>query len=229
MDANQKRDYPLKRIASIILKRLWIIILCIAIGSAGAYIISKFFLEKEYTASVSMYVTPNAKSTDSGDYLNYLSYSQQIIDTYTHILKTKSFLKALAETSELEYSAKDLDKMIDVEVIQGTEIFSITVTSPSPDDSYKLANTAAQLAPEKILEIKTANLVTVVDEALKPTSPSSPNAFINALIGFALGLGIGYLIVNILELLDNRIKDEDDFLQNYDIPILGVIPKIKRS
>jgi capsular polysaccharide biosynthesis protein len=30
----------------------------------------------------------------------------------------------------------------------------------------------------------------------------------------------------IMELMDKRVKDEDDLLKHYDLPILGVIPMI---
>jgi len=221
------KDYPLKTIFETILKRIWIILICVIIGTTGSFLISKYVIEEQFTASVSMYVTPNIKSTDADDYLNYLSYSQQIIDTYAHLLKTNSFMREVADASGLRYTEGDLNKMIEVEVLDDTELFRISVTSKSPKDSLKLANTAATLAPEKILEMKTANSVSVVDKAVMPKIPSSPNIIINTIIGFVFGLAFGYLIANVLELLDNRIKDEDDFIMNYDIPILGIIPRIK--
>lgn len=229
MENHNRRDSYLKHIIDVVIKRLWIIVLCAVIGTAGAFLASTYLIEKEYTASVSMYVTPDMNNPSAGEALNYLYYAQQIVDTYTHILQTTSFMKSVADASDLGYSAEQLSKMIQIEVLDETEIISISVTSNSPEDSYKLANTAAMMAPEKIMEIKTADSVSVVDKAVIPRQASSPNVLINTIIGLALGLGIGYLLVNILELFDNRIKDEDDFLKNYDIPILGIIPKINEN
>ncbi len=229
MENQNRRDNHLNHIIGVVIKRLWIIVLCAIIGTAGAFLASTYFIEKEYTSSVSMYVTPEMKNPTAGEALNYLYYAQQIVDTYTHILQTTSFMRSVADTSNLGYTAEQLGRMIKVEVLDETEIIRISVTSNSPEDSYRLANTAAVMAPEKIMEIKTANSVSVVDKAVIPKKPSSPNILMNTIIGLVLGLGIGYFIINILELFDNRIKDEDDFLKNYDIPILGIIPKINEN
>ncbi len=229
MEVNYKKDNSLKHIIGILVKRLWIIILCTVIGTAGTFLISTYIIDKEYTSSVSMYVTPNIDNPTAGESLNYLYYAQQIVGTYAHVLKTTSFLKSISDATKLGYNAEQLEKMIEVEVVDETEILKISVTSNSPGDSYELASTAAILAPKKILEMKTANSVSVVDEAVIPVEASKPNILINTIIGFVLGLGFGYLIVNILELFDNRIKDEDDFLRNYELPILGIIPKIKKE
>ena len=60
-------------------------------------------------------------------------------------------MKSVADASDLGYSAEQLSKMIQIEVLDETEIISISATSNSPEDSYKLANTAAMMAPEKIM------------------------------------------------------------------------------
>jgi capsular polysaccharide biosynthesis protein len=83
------------------------------------------------------------------------------------------------------------------------------------------------LAPEKIIEIKDADAVRVVDPATLPDKSSSPNVLQNTAIGFTLGLMIGIMTVLIIEMLDKRIKDEDDLLKHYDVPILGIIPIIE--
>lgn len=229
METNFKKDNSLKHIIGIIVKRLWIIVLCATLGTLGTFLVSTYFIDKEYTSSVSMYVTPNVDNLTAGESLNYLYYAQQIVDTYAHVLKTASFMKSISDVSNLGYTAEQLEKMIEVEVVDETEILKISVTSNSPNHSFELASSAAILAPKKILEMKTANSVSVVDEAVIPDQASKPNILINTIIGLVLGLGLGYLIVNILELFDTRIKDEDDFLRNYELPILGIIPKIKNE
>lgn len=68
------------------------------------------------------------------------------------------------------------------------------------------------------------NNVALAQEALVPTSPSSPktkrNTLLGALVGLLLGLGIALL----LERLDRRIREPEDLEAIYGLPMLGVVP-----
>jgi succinoglycan biosynthesis transport protein ExoP len=69
------------------------------------------------------------------------------------------------------------------------------------------------------------NNVQVAQEALAPTSPSSPKTSKNTLIGGALGLFLGVGLAFLLEHLDLRIRRPEDLEAIYRLPILGVVPK----
>ena len=54
--------------------------------------------------------------------------------------------------------------------------------------------------------------------------PSSPSTSKNTVIGLLVGLVLAVIVNLLRELLDTRIKNEEDLSRRYDIPILGVIP-----
>jgi capsular polysaccharide biosynthesis protein len=227
MENEMEIEYSLSEIILIMIKRLWIIVLCILLGTSGAFSVTKFLIAEKYTASVSMYVAPNNGNADLIASLNELNYAQKVVNTYIEILKTDSFMSSVAEESGLGYPVEDLKEMIEMGPLNNTEIFKVQVTTTNPRESLSLANTIARLAPEKIIEIKDADAVRVVDPATLPAVPSSPNILINTAIGFAMGLIIGIMTAFVIEMRDKRVKDEDDILKHYGIPILGVIPMIK--
>ena len=68
--------------------------------------------------------------------------------------------------------------------------------------------------------------VSIVDNASLPTTTSSPNIKQNTFIGIFVGIIIGIAIIFIRELLDTRIKDEDELKTKYNIPVLGIIPNL---
>lgn len=222
-----EKEYSLSEIFSIIIKRIWIILICAALLTGGVFIISKYVIEEQYTASVSMYAVPKTDNDDPYASLNELYYSQAKINTYIEILGTNAFYRSLSKISGLKYSAGELKEMVKMNGVKGTEIFQILVTTKNPDDSFTLARSISSLAPQKIQEIENVDILKVVDPPIRPTVPSSPNAMLNTIIGLALGLLSGIVIVIILEKLDRRIKDEDDLLMNYNLPILGRVPKIE--
>ncbi|HWQ80041.1 MAG TPA: Wzz/FepE/Etk N-terminal domain-containing protein [Anaerovoracaceae bacterium] len=218
-------EYSLSDIISILMKRLWIILLCIAVGTAGTFLISQFLLQKQYTASVQMYVSPNKENPTAVGSISELTYAQAVVDTYIEILKTTSFLDSVAASVKLGITGEDLKQMIRITAVNNTEIFEIEVEYTDPKDALLIADTISELAPRKIIEIKDADAVRVVDPARLPNGPSSPNVLLNTAIGALLSLVLAVLAVFLLEMLDRRVKDEDDLIRNYQVPILGVIPK----
>jgi capsular exopolysaccharide synthesis family protein len=79
--------------------------------------------------------------------------------------------------------------------------------------------------------LQTLNLLTALDygnvlvaqEALAPSSPTSPKTSRNTLLGGVLGLLIGLGLAFVLERLDRRIKDPEDLHAVYRLPVLGVV------
>ena len=67
--------------------------------------------------------------------------------------------------------------------------------------------------------------VQVAQEAVPPTSPSSPKTSRNAVLGALLGLLIGLGLAFALERLDSRIKGPEDLEAIYRLPMLGVVPE----
>lgn len=220
-------EISLAEVLEILFKRKKIMLVCLALFTLGSIAITNFVIDKEYTASVSLYVQPNKESSNQVASLNELYYAKEVVNTYIEILRTGAFTKAVAKASNLEYSSSELSKMITISNINKTEIFKIEVTTTNPKHSYILAKTISNLAPDKIIEIKNADAVVVVDPASLPKAPSAPNKTINTLIGIMLGLIIGTIMSVTIDVMDKRIKNEEDLLRHYNVPVLGMIPKIK--
>lgn len=171
-----------------------------------------------------MYVAPNVDELNRAASLSELNYAQAVVDTYIEILKTNSFLSDVSETANLNYSPRELRQMINMRAQNGTEIFRIAVTTNDADEALTIANTIAALAPQKIIEIKDADAVRVVNPAIRPDQPSGPSTMKNTVMGLAIGIIIGFSIAFILEFMDGRVKGVNDLERNYKLPILGTVP-----
>lgn len=220
-------EVSMAEIAAILLKRWWVVVLCTVLFTAGAFGVTRFIIDEKYTASVSMYVQAGSSDGSLVASLNDLNYAQKVVNTYIEILRTEVFLKSVAQKAQVPYSTYQLLEMIEIQAVNDTEIFKVKVTTTSPEESLLMARTISELAPQKIIEIKNANDVKVVDPATLPLYPSSPNVLLNTAIGMALGLVLGVLTAFLIFYLDKRIKDEEDILRHYDVPILGVVPQIE--
>ena len=71
------------------------------------------------------------------------------------------------------------------------------------------------------------NNIQVVDKAEVPLFPHKPQLGLNAAVGLVAGLMLGLLLVFLMESLDDSIKFADEVEKVLQVPLLGVIPKVK--
>jgi len=71
-----------------------------------------------------------------------------------------------------------------------------------------------------------ANNVFVVDKAVIPGAPSSPNLPRALLLSFALGFGASLAAVVVLERIDDRIGSAEELEEASGLSTLGIIPKV---
>lgn len=69
----------------------------------------------------------------------------------------------------------------------------------------------------------------VVQPATPPTSAATPKLKFDLALGLLLGLILGVAAAAVLELLDRRLKDEDDVVAIAPFSVLGTIPGSRRS
>lgn len=68
----------------------------------------------------------------------------------------------------------------------------------------------------------------VIDEAQPPRTPSSPRWVLNLAVGFAGGILAGLALVFAFALLDDRVKSAFDIETVIGLPLIGIVPRIKR-
>ena len=104
--------------------------------------------------------------------------------------------------------------------------FKITVTSRDPREAAKIANTIADVLPDRVADIIDGCSVRLVDGAVVSTSKVSPDIAKNTGIGFIIGVLLACAIIIIMFLLDDTIYSEEYLLRAYDIPVLAKIPNL---
>jgi capsular exopolysaccharide synthesis family protein len=209
------------------MKHFLVIVVCTFIGFVSFFVVNRYITDPSYTAQVKLYVNPN-EATGTGD-LNELNYAQKVISTYINFLRTNQFYKEVMKGSGLNYTANDLRGMTTIQSIDNTEIFEISVTSNDPEHSYILVKTMQELAPDFIRNIKDTSEINIVDPVSLPESPSGPNILFNTLVGGILGLLFSSIASFVWEAFNIKIKNKDELVRRYSIPVLGNIPYYKNT
>lgn len=214
----------LKDIINLFKKKLWLIILLSFIGFLTSFGITKLFIKPKYTSTVSFYVSNTEHLNNKIDY-NDINAAQKLANTYSVIMKSDSLLSEAISTSNLyQLTTERIRKMMKVTSVSNTEVIELHVTSENPQLSADIANAIAQVAPLKIKDITKTGDVSVIDEAVPKTTPSSPNVKLNCLLGILAGMAVASIYIVLKDILDTTIKGEEDIKNHYEIPILGSIP-----
>ncbi len=190
-----------------------------------ALLVTYFLITPIYQASVTVYVnnTKNGQSLESITGTN-LSAAQQLVNTYVNIIKSNTVLGVVIKEGELPYSQTEIRKMMTATQIDDTEMFSVTISHPDPRMATHIANTIAEVAPDRISGLVKGSSTEIIDYAMEPDRPYSPNYLENIIFGGTLGCIIMGIALTIQYLFDMRIKTEEDVSTYLGITVLGVIP-----
>lgn len=226
---NEEAEIDLLQLAAVLWQNIIAIILAALIFGGAAYGATRAFVTPLYNSRAYMYVNSSnislggAKLSISS---SELTAAKSLVDTYIVILNTRLTLEEVIERANVNYTYDQLKRMISASSVNGTEIFYIDVTSPDSAEAELLANTIAQVLPDKISSVVDGSSVRIVDYAVRATTRKSPsytgNAVKAALAGAVLAVGL----FTLLFLMDEQIHDTDYLTKNYDIPVLANIPDL---
>lgn len=215
------------------IKRAWLVILCVVLFAIGGFAVAFYGIQPTYKSSVMFYVN-NSPTQGEIDFskLNIsssdISAAKSLVDTYIVILKTRNTLNEVIKRSGEDIDYKKISEMISAEAVNDTEVFQVTITSKDPLQAEHLANTIADVLPDKIASVVEGSSARVVDYAVIPTMKSAPSLKKYTLSGALIGFLVASVIIILMLLLDYQIHDEDYLIDNYpDIPLLGVIPNFE--
>ena len=227
---NDVVEIDLMHILEVLLGRVWTIIICGAIGAAIMFAVSAFLITPKYESSAMFYVNNNNLSFGNSSFSissSDISASQSLVDTYIVILKTRNTLDTVIEKGNLDYSYAKLAGMISASAVNATEVFKVTVTSEDPVEACTIANTIAQVLPDKISEIVTGSGAKVVDYAVVNAQKVSPSIKKYTAIGLLVGAVLACALIVLQDIFDDTIRDDNFLLTTYeDIPVLAVIPNL---
>lgn len=187
--------------------------------------LSTFLITPTYEAQTQLYVN-NLSNSGGSVTVGELTAAQNLIDTYVVILNSRNTLTDIIRTAEVDYTPAQLEKMITAGSVNNTEVLYVTVTSENPSEAAKIAGVIAELLPTRIAEVVQGSSVYSLELPEQPTKPSAPNISRYTAIGALIGLLLSCVIVVVVELRDNKIRDEDFLTQTYDIPVLSAIPEL---
>ena len=182
-----------------------------------------------YTSTGSLYVRNAEEVIDDRVDNNEVITSRNLVNTYIEILRSDTFTTKIANDINLGYTAGQIKSMITMNALNQTEILQIRVENRNPEHAAIIVNSILNNADEEIIRIVKAGSVEVIDNGRIPVVPTSPNIAVNTISGAILGAVISMLIIIVIHIMDISVHGEEDIVDRYEIPVLGVIPTIKNE
>ena len=209
-------------------KRKFSIVLVALVFAIAAFGYSAFLAKKEYQSTSRIYVVSRQNQDNNALTNSDLQAGAYLVKDYREIILSQNVLSQAIEELKLDMTPAELSKKINVSVPTDTRILSITAKDGDPKEAARIANGLRNVAAEKITSVTKVSDVTTLDEAEVPQSPSSPNIKRNVLLGFVAGAGLMVVLLVVVEVLDDRVKKPEDVEELMGLPLLGVVPDIKK-
>lgn len=209
-------------------------------------LVTHFLIKKQYSSTVTFYVI-NVNSQQDFMQSSLIAANTQLANDYIEIIRgdtmVEGIINELKEEYGVEYTPKQIRKMMTSTLKDGSSMFDIKVTNTNKEHAYIIADYIAKNTPDHLLKLtkpwvyektqdesagdsKDANAcVNIINYPQLAIEHDSPSLLINTAIAGIGGAALTYLICFLAVFFDTLIKNEEDikeFTEKY--PLIGVIP-----
>lgn len=213
----------LLEVLQVVRQHILVIILVTVIAAVAGFGVSRFVMVPQYEASALMIVNTR-QDTTANVTSDQINSATKLVSTYSIIIKSDTVLQQVINNLGLSLTYDELKERVNVTAVDETQVMQITVQSDNPEWARQVCEQITAISPNVILESVEAGSVKLISQASVTPDPVSPNVMKNTAIAALLGLVVSVGIVVLRELLDNKIKSEDDVRKYLDLPVVGVIP-----
>ncbi|SDX11876.1 YveK family protein [Paenibacillus sp. CF384] len=224
----------LQRYWNIVRKKLWLIAVMVIVSCTLVGYYTNHFVKPQYEASTKLIVGQSKEVDPNKSTVDVASINSNIllIKTYKEIIRTPRVMeKVVKEHPELGATAGELASKVSVSSINDTQVMTITVRDTSSERAANMANAMSEVFRQEIRTLMHLDNIAVLNLAdpSEHRGQVSPNPAMNIMVTFVLVLMAGVVAAFILDQLDNTVKTEEDVQEQYGIPVLAEIPRIKGS
>ncbi|CAC9131406.1 chain length regulator (capsular polysaccharide biosynthesis) [Staphylococcus aureus] len=218
-----KEKFDLVKLLNILKKNIKLLLILPAICLVVSTELTFFVMPDKYTASTQILV--NMKKSSSDLAFQNVQSSLQSVNTYTEIIKSPRILDKVSREFDGQYSTAELNSFLKVTNQTNSQIITVSVTTGNKSESDKIVNRISKVFAHDMPKIMSVDNVTILSSAHDNAVKVSPIVSVNLVISIIVGIVLAILIIFLKELLDKRIKTEEDVESQLGLPILGSIQK----
>lgn len=215
----------LLELLGLLRKNLKLVIILPVVCAIACAAVCWGLLPDQYTSEVSIYALTNSLSSDSEvstntDYSD-LQSSQLLANDFVELAQNEQ-LKADVATACGLANLDDFD--IDVESSTTSRVIKVSVTYTDAQVAAQVANTFATQLGTTAKRVMGVQAVNVVSPAEVPQDPSGPSRTLYTLVAFIAGLFVAIVIVVIRDMVNTRVRSEQEIEDLLQLPVIGRFP-----
>ena len=219
----EEQVISISEIIDAVKKRWKIIALTTVLATVVSGIFSFFVISPTYEASTKIFIGKEGAESE-GYNSSDVSMYQNLIKTYSELIKTKDLINRAITNSKYELKVEEVLNDVSVTTVADTQMIQIAYRSTSPNIAKNMLENITNEFIVTAQELVPNGNVRILESVELPKNPVAPNKKMNIAIAFTLGMMVGFGIVFLLEYLDNTYKNKEQLEKDLDIPVLGVIP-----
>lgn len=216
-------ELNLKELFNYVKERILVVIIIILATILLGCMYSIFLKTPMYRSDGSVVLVGESGTTTQTD----VNLGNNLVSTYSDIVTSRKIVEKVIDKLDLNYSYGALKNNIVVTSKKENQIIRISVEDADGELAAKIANELIVTFVEEIKEIYKLQNVSVLDEAKVSLSPYNINVVrdlaIYTIVGIILALGIIFVIFY----FDTTIKNADIVENKLDLPVIGIVPKVK--
>ena len=223
VEETMKEKFDLVKLLNILKKNIKLLLILPAICLVVSAALTFFVMPEKYTASTQILEKKKKSSSDLA--FQNVQSSLQSVNTYTEIIKSPRILDKVSREFDGQYSTAELNSFLKVTNQTNSQIITVSVTTGNKSESDKIVNRISKVFAHDMPKIMSVDNVTILSSAHDNAVKVSPIVSVNLVISIIVGIVLAILIIFLKELLDKRIKTEEDVESQLGLPILGSIQK----
>lgn len=208
-------------------KYFWGIGLAVLLGVLLAVLGTRLLITPRYESSVMFYVNNSSILVEGGGVsidASDISASKSLVDSYRVILQTRKTMEKIISYTGVDKTVSELQSMISAASVNGTEFFSVVVSSPDPQEALRIAEGIMAVLPERIDSIIDGTSAKVVDPPVLGGAPAYPSYTLNGIIGALMGVLISLIAITVGVVMDVTVQEEEDIAELCNHPVLAAVP-----
>ena len=202
--------------------KLGVVILFVALVGILGCLYGLFIQKPMYKSSTSIVLISEAKDNSQLTY-NDVSVNQNLVSTYSEIVKSKRVLGQVINNLNLNYTYGALSNNIEVSSVTGTQIIKITVTDENSKTAMKVANEIGKVFAKEIPELYNISNVNILDTAEVAPSAYNVNITKQSAISLLAGLVLGLGVVFVMYYFDRSVKNASQIEDKLKLPVLATV------
>lgn len=201
------------------LQRGWWIILLTAMVGLTASLGLSYVAVPQYEASALYILSPSASITSKNDVVDSLDTLDRpsIAATYAEILNSNRVFISACNLLGQDPVLIAKDYTVRTVVLPESSVLSLSVKGPNPQLVTSLANATGQEAISFSRSLNQAYELNILDSAIAPDAPFSPQPLRDSVVGAVLGLAVGMVLAVVseqirvpIEVYRNRLRIDSD-------------------